>query len=105
MILERPRKIAQSFAEIEGWRQCREIGCAQRLDPPGMRPSHVEPHEAERLVRAVDEELVLRAGLERAEPGDRRQARRFQALPLIPDRHVGIRRNALRQIDLEVGLS
>ena len=70
-----------------------------------MRPGHVEPDEAERFVRSVDEELVLRAGLQRAEPGDRRQARRLQALPLIADRHVGIGRDALRKIDLDVGLS
>jgi hypothetical protein len=102
---ERPRQVAQSFPKIEGRRQCCEIGRAKRLNPAGMRPSHVEPHEADCFVRPVDEELVLRAGLERAEPGDRRQARRFKALPLIADRHVCIRRDALRQIEFDVSLS
>src|SRR5271165_1087720 len=37
-VRERPRQVTQSFAEIEAWRQCREIGRAERLDPPGMRP-------------------------------------------------------------------
>jgi hypothetical protein len=47
---ERPRKVTQSFAEIEGRRQCREVGGAQRLDPAGMRPGHLEPEEAECFV-------------------------------------------------------
>ena len=69
-----------------------------------MRPGHVEPQEAQRLVRSVDEKLVLGAGLQWAEPGDRRQARRFQALPYVADRNADIWRYALGKIDLEVGL-
>jgi hypothetical protein len=53
-------------------------------------------------MRSVDAELVLRFGLKRAEPGDRC---RLQALPLIAYCHANVGRDALRQIDLDVGRS
>jgi hypothetical protein len=56
-------------------------------------------------VRSIDKELILRAGFERAEAADRRHAYRLQVLPLIADYHADIGRDALRQIDLIVGLA
>jgi hypothetical protein len=64
--------------------------------PAQLCPGDIEPHEADRLMRSVDAELVLRFGLKRAEPGDRC---RLQALPLIAYCHANVGRDALRQID------
>src|SRR5215831_20902950 len=70
-----------------------------------MRPGHIEPDKAQRLVRSIDKELILRAGFERAEAADRRHACRLQVLPLMTEYHTDIGRDALRQIDLKVGLA
>ena len=56
------------------------------------------------MVWSVDEELVLRAGLQRAEPGYRGQIRWSQPSPFVADGEAEIRRDALGKIDLDIGL-
>src|SRR5689334_2445878 len=69
-----------------------------------MTPGHVKPQEAQRLVRTIDEKLVLRAGLQGTEPADRADARRSQARPLIANREADVRRYAFGEVDLDIGL-
>ena len=99
---QRIRQVAEAFAEIEAGRDRREVIGAQRLHPPGMTPADTEIGKPDRLVRRVDEELVLQPGVQRTEPGNRVDAGHFQALPLVRDRKTEIRRDALRQVGLDI---
>jgi hypothetical protein len=69
-----------------------------------MRPGDIEPEKAERLVRGIYEELVLRAGLQAAEAGCRRRTFRLQIFPALAERYVDVRGDAFRDIDIEVDL-
>ena len=65
-------------------RRCREIGGTQGRHLARMRPADVQAAKTERLVRPIDEQLVLRAGVEAGKPSRRRQSLRLQVCPASP---------------------
>src|SRR5438477_70080 len=96
------RKIAETLSKVQGRRQRRDIRCAQRGDSPGMRPADIEADEAERLVRRIDKELVLQAGMQSAESGRARHVLWLKVRPSLTDRKAEIRRDPFCEIDVKI---
>ncbi len=67
-----------------------------------MRPGDVEPGQSHHLALRVDEELVLQAGIERAETADRRHPGRMGADPSVAECKPQIGRDPLGDIDIEI---